>query len=104
MQGGFWGGLSGRQAEEAFLEKSKRAAPVFRPQMTMPIRGVSRTTSSALRQKVELDRMRAAFGQSDPRVQRQQAALQSKVGYLDRRTSPGSMQNLIINSSGLRSV
>lgn len=105
LQGGFWGGLSGKQAEDAFLERSKKSGGSgFRTSSYIPTRGVSRTAASAIRQKSELDRMRAALGQSNPRVQRQQAALQSKVGYLDRKTLPGTPQDVMMRSARLRSI
>ena len=104
MQRGFWG-MTSEEAEKSFKDRAKKTGGSgFRTTPYMPIRGVSRTASSALRQKSDFDRMRSLYGDSSPRVQRQEAALQSKVSYLDRKTVPGTNQDLIMRSSGLMAV
>jgi len=101
-----YGGMTLKEAEEAFVGLVKKNSVGVSPRasvVSIP-RGVSRTTNAAIKDRANLEALKASLGQTSPTYQRAEAALQSKVSGLQRVTRPGSFQDSVIKTSGLSSV
>ena len=105
MGGGFYG-MSGKEATSAFEERAAKVSRDYggRSAYIPKVGGVPRAVSSALKQKAQYDSDRAKYGDLNPSVVRQQAALQSKAGYLDRTVQPGSREEAMIRNYGVDRV